>query len=176
MGSRSRAFALVAVVAACAPVIAVRAASSSTALRVACGQKSFFVAFYPKGEPGERRPHVTLFTRRQTLGLIFPKQLSFARACKPAADAQAVWDGGPARTTRKRIVLRCTVSRGLLFKGAAVTGRGGILGNRLSATLGRTRKTFLRALVSSRASVRYDPRYCKKRASPATPVLLREVE
>jgi hypothetical protein len=142
---------------------------------VACGEKSFLVAFYPKGEPGERRPHVTLFTRRQTLGLIFPKQLSFAPACKPVADAQAVWDGGTARTTRKRIVLRCTVSRGLLFKGAPVSGRGGISGNRLSATLGRTRKTFLRALVSSRPSVRYDPRYCKKPASPATPVLLREV-
>jgi hypothetical protein len=176
MGSRSRAFALVAVVAACAPVIAVRAAPSSTALRVACGQKSFFVAFYPKGEPGERRPHVTLFTKRQTLGLVFPKQLSFARACKPAANAQTVWDGGPSRTTRKQIVLRCTVSRAPLFKGAPVTGRGGISGNMLSATLGRTRKTFLRATVSSRSSIRYDPRFCKKSASPATPVLLRELE
>jgi hypothetical protein len=172
MGSRFRAFALAAVVAACTPVVAVRAAPSSSALRVACGQKSFFVAFYPKGEPGERRPHVTLFTTRQTLGLVFPKQLSFARACKPVADAQTVWDGGSARTTRKHIVLRCRVSRGPQFKGAPVTGRAGVSGNRLYATLAKTRKTFLRAALSATgSSVRYDPRYCKKRASSATPVL-----
>ena len=164
MGSRCRAFALVAVVAACAPAVAVRAAPSSPALRVACGQKSFFVAFYPNGEPGERRPHLTLFTRRQTLGLVFLDQLSFARACKAVADAQTVWDGGPARTTRKGIVLRCSLPQGALFTGTPVAGRTGYTGNRLALTLGRTRKAFVRALVAKTgSSLRYDPRYCKKR-------------
>jgi len=158
---------LLTMVAAAAIVIAAAWANASgSALRVACPQKAFLVGFYPTGEPSQHKPHVKVFTsRQQLLALVLPKRLSFGRACKPARDSKTIWDGSRAKTTRKRVVLKCRVALTTQFRGAPFTRPGGTYaGNNLFATLGRTAKVFLRAKIASKgSSLRYDPRYCKKR-------------
>jgi hypothetical protein len=158
---------LLTLVAAAAVVIAAAWANTSgSALRVACPQKAFLVRFYPKGEPGQPRPHVKVFTaQQQLLALVLPKRISFARACTPARDSKTVWDGSRARTTGKHAVLSCKVALKAQLKGAPFAHPGGPYeGNELFATLGRTAKVFLRAKITPKgSSLRYDPRYCKKR-------------
>lgn len=164
MGSRLRAFSLVVCVAALAGPAA-SATPSGAALRVACPQKTFLVGFYPKGEPSEHRPHVKIYTQQQFIALVLPKQLSFGRTCTAAHDSKTAWDGSRARTTGKRIVLKCRVAARTRLKGAPFAQPGHVyVGNNLFATLGRTGKVFLRAKIMSKgSSLRYDPRYCKKR-------------
>ena len=169
MGSGSRiallVAALVAAFGALAAVHAARGAPAASGIRVACPQKTFLVGFYPKGEPAQRKAHVKVFTKRQFVALVLPKRLSFGPICRAAHDGKTTWDGSRAKTTRKRIVLRCTVGRRIQLRGVPFVGADGTYaGNHLFALLGGTTKVFLRASVAVRGStLSYDPHYCKKR-------------
>ena len=166
MGSSFRGVLFVVAMAGCA-ISASRTAQAtptSTVLRVACPQKVFSVAFYPKGSASDSRPHVKVAAKGETLGLVFPKRLSFGPACKAVHDTKTAWDGGPAKTTSSRTTLRCSLSAKLELRGGPFVGSNGTYaGNRLLATLGHTSKVFLSATMKAAgSSLRYDTHYCKK--------------
>lgn len=163
MGSVSRVVLLAAAIAVTAGTAA-QARPAASGLRVACPQKAFVVAFYPKGEKSRRAPHVKVYTRSASMALVLPTRISFGPVCKAGHDARKAWDGSRAKTTTKRVVLTCRVAKTAELTGAPYTGRSGRYeGNDLFATLGRTSRVFLRARIGKGASLRYDPRYCKKR-------------
>jgi hypothetical protein len=134
-------------------------------LRVTCPQKTFLVAFSPRGTATERRPHITLYTRREPLATVLPSRVAFGRTCKAKKDATATWGGGASKTTGKRSSLRCRIPSAPTLRGAPFLGpTGTYAGDRLVAMLGSHRKAFLVALIKKAGSkLRYSTRYCKRR-------------
>jgi hypothetical protein len=154
---------------AVAAVVAGSAAALSTgggpALRVTCSSTTFLVAFNPKGEPTDKRPHVRIYTAGESLASVHPASASFGRSCTAAKDAAPRWGGGASRTTRKKIRLRCSLPSRLALRSSSFTGPAGTyIGNKLAATIGKAPRSFLVATMRrSGSSVRYATRYCTRR-------------
>lgn len=168
MGSSTKAALLGAALAAVALPFAAGAVAQAgqPALRVACPARAFSVDFRPRGSATERRPYAKLYSKRAFFGQVFPKQLSFGRACTAVGDTRKLaWDGGRARSIAKSGTVRCLVPVKPQLQGAPFVGSNGTYaGNLLVATLGHSKSVFLRATMKKAGSkLRFDTRYCKQR-------------